>query len=143
MGSLSNYLVGQGFVLEFQNFFTKGKKSMVFNTLHLFTVHFKRCIEKPAMHYAEVVEIRISKCPTLTNYFSAVYHPGCPKFCVELYELSKNIGKLKKLNSDKKKRRKNAKNMKGVFAKVTTGLKKSVLINSTIFALRIFFANTP
>jgi len=95
------------------------------------------------LHYAKVVEIRISKCPTLTNYFSVVYHPGCPKFCVELYELSKNIGKLKKLNSEKKKRRKNAKNMKGVFAKVTTGLKKSVLINATIFALRIFFANTP
>ena len=95
------------------------------------------------MHYAKVAKIRILKCPTLTSYFSVVYHPGCPKFCVELYELSKNIGKLKKLNSEKKKRRKNAKNMKGVFAKVTTGLKKSVLINATIFALRIFFANTP
>ena len=103
--------------------------------------HFKRPGSR--MLYAEVVEIRISKCPTLTSYFSVVYHPGCPKFCVELYELSKNIGKLKKLNSEKKKRRKNAKNMKGVFAKVTTGLKKSVLINATIFALRIFFANTP
>ena len=56
------------------------------------------------MHYAEVVEIGISKCPTLTNYFSVVYHPGCPKLCVELYELSKYIGKLKKINSDKKKK---------------------------------------
>ena len=37
----------------------------------------------------------------------------------------------------------NAKNMKGVFAKVKTGLKKIVLINATIFALCIFFANTP
>ena len=33
------------------------------------------------------------------------------------------------------------KNMKGVFAKVTTGVKITVLINATIFAFRIFFAN--
>ena len=43
------------------------------------------------MHYAEVVEIRISKCPTLTSFFSVVFHPGCPKFCVELNGLAMNI----------------------------------------------------
>ena len=48
------------------------------------------------MHYAEVVEIRILKCPTLTNYFSVVFHPGCPKFCVELHKLPKNLEKAKK-----------------------------------------------
>ena len=35
------------------------------------------------------------------------------------------------------------KNMKGVFAKVKTGLKKIALMNAIIFALFIFFANTP
>ena len=49
------------------------------------------------MHYAKVVEIRILKCPTLTNYFSVVFHPGCPKFCVELCKLPKNKEKLKKI----------------------------------------------
>ena len=60
-----------------------------------------------------------------------------------LYELSKNIEKEKKGNLQRNKREKNAKNMKGVFAKVKTGLKKIVLINATIFALCIFLANTP
>ena len=32
------------------------------------------------LHYANVAEISILKCPTLTNYFSVVFHPGCPKF---------------------------------------------------------------
>ena len=41
------------------------------------------------------------------------------------------------------KEAKHAKNKKGVFAKVKTGLKKMVLINVTIFALCTFFANTP
>ena len=95
------------------------------------------------MHYAKVVEIRILKCPTLTTYFSVVFHPGCPKFCVELCELPMNIEKEKKEKFGEEKEETNAKNMKGVFAKLTTGLKKSVLINATIFALRIFFANTP
>ena len=48
------------------------------------------------MHYAEVVEIRILKCPTLTNYFSVVFHPGRPKFCVELRKLPENLEKAKK-----------------------------------------------
>ena len=95
------------------------------------------------MHYAEVVEIHILKCPTLTNSFSVVFHPGCPKFCVELRELPKNLEKAKKEIFEEEKEEKNAKNMKGVFAKVKTGLKKSVLINATIFALCTFFANTP
>ena len=60
-----------------------------------------------------------------------------------MYELSKNIEKEKKENLERKKKTKNAKNMKGVFAKVTTGLKKSVIINTKIFALCIFLANTP
>ena len=72
------------------------------------------------LHYAEVVEIRISKCPTLTNHFSVVFHPGCPKFSVELLKLPKNLEKAKQ----EKKEGENAKNMKGVFAKVKTGLKK-------------------
>ena len=95
------------------------------------------------MHYAEVVEIRILKCPTLTNYFSVVFHPGCPKFCVELRKLPKNLEKAKKEIFEEEKEGKNAKNMKGVFAKVKTGLKKIVLINATIFALCTFLANTP
>ena len=86
------------------------------------------------MHYAEVAAIRISKCPTLTNYFSVVFHPGCPKFCKELCELPKNLEKEQKQKFGEKKEGKNAKNMKGVFAKVKTGLKKFVLINATIFA---------
>ena len=90
------------------------------------------------MHYAEVVEIHISKCPTLTNYFSVVVYPGSPKFCAELCELPKNIEKRKKEKFGEGKEEKNAKNMKGVFAKVKTGLKKIVLMNATIFALCIF-----
>ena len=96
-----------------------------------------------SMHYAEVVEIRILKCPTLTNYFSVVFHRGCPKFSVELRKLPKNLEKAKKEIFEEEKEGKNAKNMKGVFAKVKTGLKKSVLINATIFALCTFLANTP
>ena len=95
------------------------------------------------MHYAEVVEIRILKCPTLTNYFSVVFHPGCPKFCVELLKLPKNLEKQKNKKKKGEKEGENAKNMKGVFAKVKTGLTKFVLINATIFALCTFFANTP
>ena len=95
------------------------------------------------MHYAEVVEIRILKCPTLTNCFSVVFHPGCPKFCVELRKLPKNLEKAKKEIFEEEKEGKSAKNVKGVFAKVKTGLKKFVLINATIFALCTFFANTP
>ena len=48
------------------------------------------------MHYAEVVEIRILKCQTLTNYFSVVFHPGCQKICAELRQLHKNLEKAKK-----------------------------------------------
>ena len=95
------------------------------------------------MHYAEVVEIRILKCPTLTNYFSVVFHPGCPKFCVELLKLPKNLEKAKKEKLEEEKKGGNAKNMKGVFAKIKTGLKKSVLINASIFAFCTFLANTP
>ena len=90
------------------------------------------------MHYAKVVDIRILKCPTLTNYFSVVYHPGCPKFCVGLRKLPKNLEKAIKEKFEGEIEEKNAKNVKGVFAKVKTGLKKFVLINSTIFALTIF-----
>ena len=96
-----------------------------------------------SLHYAEVVEIRISKCPTLTNYFSVVFYPGSPKFCAELCELPRNIKKGKKEKFGEEKEEKNAKNMKGVFAKVKTGLKKIVLINATIFALCTILANTP
>ena len=95
------------------------------------------------MHYAEVVEIRILKCPTLTNYFSVVFRPGCPKFCVELRKLPKNREQAKKETFKEEKKGGNAKNTKGVFAKVKTGLNKFVLINATIFALCTFLANTP
>ena len=78
--------------------------------------------------------IRILKCRTLTNCFSVVFRPGCPKFCVELRKLPNNLEKAKKEKIEDKKEGKNAKNMKGGFAKVKTGLKKIVLINSTIFA---------
>ena len=98
---------------------------------------------RPTLHYAKVVDIRILKCPTLTNYFSVVYHPGCPKFCVGLRKLPKNLEKAIKEKFEGEKEEKNAKNVKGVFAKVKTGLKKIVLMNATIFALCIFFANTP
>ena len=95
------------------------------------------------LHYANVAEIRILKCPTLTNYFSVVFYPGSPKFCAELCELPKNIEKGKKEKFGEEKEEKNAKNMKGVFAKVKTGLKKIVLINATIFALCIFLQTPP
>ena len=49
------------------------------------------------MHYAEVADIRILKCPTLTNYFFVVFHPGGPQFCEELYELPSNLEKKKKI----------------------------------------------
>ena len=45
----------------------------------------------PSLHYAEVAEIRILKCPTLTNYFPVVFHPGC----IELCELPKILEKKK------------------------------------------------
>ena len=96
-----------------------------------------------SMHYAKVVEICILKCPTLTNYFSVVFHPGCPKFCAELCKLPKNKEKKKKRKIRRGKREKNAKKIKGVFANVKTGLKRIVGVNATIFALCIFFANTP
>ena len=95
------------------------------------------------VHYAKVVDIRILKCPTLTNCFSVVFRPGRPKFCVELRKLPKNLEKSKKEKCEEEKEGENAKNMKGVFAKVKTGLKKFVLINATIFALCTFLANTP
>ena len=60
------------------------------------------------LHYAEVVEIGISKCPTLTNYFSVVYHPGCPKFCVGLRKLPKNLEKAFKEKFEGEKEEKNA-----------------------------------
>ena len=77
------------------------------------------------IHYAKVVEIRILRCPNLTNNFSVVFHPGCPKFCVELRELPKNLEKAKKEKLEEEKEGENAKNMKGVFAKVKTGLSLS------------------
>ena len=95
------------------------------------------------LHYAKVADIRILKCPTLTNCFSAVFRPGCPKFCVELRKPPKNLEKAKKEKHEEEKEGENAKNMKGVFAKVKTGLKKIVLINATIFALCTILANTP
>ena len=95
------------------------------------------------MHYAKVVEIRIVKCPTLTNYFSVVFRPGCPKFSVELRKLPKNLEKAIQEKFEEDKEGENAKNMKGVFANVETGLKKIVLINATIFALCTILANTP
>ena len=51
-----------------------------------------------------------------------------------------NIEKGKKEKIGEEKEAKHAKNMKGVFAKVKTGLKKFVLINATIFALCTFLA---
>ena len=65
------------------------------------------------MHYAEVMEIRILKCSTLTNYFSVVFHPGCPKFCAELCELPKNIEKGKKRKIRRGKRGKKCKKHEG------------------------------
>ena len=49
---------------------------------------------------------------------------------------SPRIWKKKKEKDSKRKNRreKNAKTLKGVFAKVNTGLKKSILINASIFA---------
>ena len=49
------------------------------------------------------MEIRILKCPTLTNCFSVVFRPGCPKFCVELDKLPKNLEKAKKENLEEEK----------------------------------------
>ena len=59
-------------------------------------------LEVKTMHYAKVVKIRILKCPTLTNNFSVVFHPGCPKFYVELCKLPKNIEKRKQNWSGKR-----------------------------------------
>ena len=114
-----------------------------YHSSHCVTSQIEVKLLATPVHYAEVVEIRISKCPTLTNYFSVVYHPGCPKFCVGLRKLPKNLEKSKKEKCEEEKEGENAKNMKGVFAKVKTGLKKFVLINATIFALCTFLANTP
>ena len=61
------------------------------------------------LHYAEVAEIRISNCPTLTNHFSVVFHPGCQKFSLDFCELSKNL-KVKK-DKEKKSERENGGNM--------------------------------
>ena len=69
--------------------------------------------------------------------------PGCPKIFVELRKPPKNLEKAKKEKHEEEKEGGNAKNMKGVFAKVKTGLKKIVLINATIFALCTFLANNP
>ena len=70
--------------------------------------------EPYALHYAEVVEIRILKCPTLTNYFSVVFRPGCPKFCVDLRKLPKNLEKAKKEKSEEEKKGKMQKHEGGV-----------------------------
>ena len=65
---------------------------------------------KVPLHYAEVADIRISKCPTLTNNFSAVFHPGCQHFCLELCDFPKNLERKKEEErSERKKRGKNAK----------------------------------
>ena len=73
-----------------------------------------------------------------------VFNRGCPKFCVELSELPKNLEKDKKdKNFGEEKEEKNATNLMGVFAKINTGLKKSILINASISAQCIFLANTP
>ena len=72
-----------------------------------------------------------------------VFRPGRPKFCVELRKLPKNLEKSKKEKYEEEKEGENAKNMKGVFAKVKTSLKKFVLLNATIFALCTFLENTP
>ena len=74
-----------------------------------------------AMHYAEVADICILKCPTLTNHFSIVFHSGCPKFSVELCKLPKNLEKNKKIWRGKG--RKMQKNLKGVFVKLNTKTK--------------------
>ena len=65
------------------------------------------------MHYAKVVDIRILKCPTLTNCFSVVFRPGCPKFCVELRKLPKNLEKSKKEKCEEEKEGENAKKHEG------------------------------
>ena len=70
------------------------------------------------LHYAKVAEIRILKCPKI-------------------------LRRVASTPQESRKSNANAKNMKGVFAKVKTGLKKSVLINATIFALCTILANTP
>ena len=72
-----------------------------------------------------------------------VFHRGCPKFCVELSEPPKNLEKKERTKFGEEKEEKNAKNMKEVFTKVKIGPKKFVLINATIFALCIFFPQTP
>ena len=59
------------------------------------------------------MEIRILKCPTLTNSFSVVFRPGCPKFCVELRKLPKNLEKAKKENIEEEKEGENAKKHEG------------------------------
>ena len=64
-------------------------------------------------------------CPTLTTNFSVVFHPGCPKLCEELYELPKNLEKRKKEKIGEENEEKKAKKVKGVFAKVKIGPKKS------------------
>ena len=70
------------------------------------------------LHYAKVAEIRILKCPKI-------------------------LRRVASTPQESRKSNANAKNMKGVFAKVKTGLKKIVLINATIFALCTILANTP
>ena len=83
------------------------------------------------MHYAKVVDIHILRCPTLTNISSVVFHRGRKFVCVELCELLKNIEKEK---NGEEKEEKSAKSLDRVIAKVETGLKKSILINASIFA---------
>jgi len=50
---------------------------------------------------------------------------GCPKLCEELYELPKNLEKRKKEKIGEENEEKKAKKVKGVFAKVKIGPKKS------------------
>ena len=65
------------------------------------------------MHYAEVAEFRIFKCPTLTNHFSVVFHPERSKFCVELCQLPKYLEKEKNERFEEEKEGGNAKNPEG------------------------------
>ena len=68
----------------------------VFGEMFCHTYNCTFCVETnlaKTLHYAKVAKICILKCPTLTNYFPVVSHPGCPKFCIELCELPKILEK--------------------------------------------------
>ena len=66
-----------------------------------------------SLHYAKVAEIRILKCPTLTSYFSVVFHLECTKFCIELCELPKNLEKEEEEKNWREKRGKKCKKHEG------------------------------